>query len=80
MTTLKRLLFIKLWNMEVCTYYFIEHITAMSSICTAGMGSHEEEGWKYDGIILCFTQTQDHVFTIKHSHEIFCDFLIYIQL
>lgn len=57
MTTLKRLLFIKLWNMDVCIYYFIERIRAMSSICTAGMGFHEEEGWKYDGIILCFTQT-----------------------
>lgn len=43
--------------MDVCTYYAIEHITAMSSICTASMGSNKDEGWKYDGLILHFTQT-----------------------
>lgn len=53
--------------MDVCTHYFIEHIMAMSSICTAGTGSHEEEGWKYDCLTLCFTDlSEDHVSSLSN--------------
>lgn len=40
--------------MDICTYYFIEHIMILS-ICTAGTVSPEEAGWKYYGLTLCFT-------------------------
>jgi len=42
--------------MNICTY-FIEHLIMISSICTAGMVSLEEAGWKCDGLILCFMLT-----------------------
>lgn len=75
MTSLKLLLFIKLQNMDICTYYFMEHIIMISSICTAGMVSQEEVSWKYEGLILLslcsilrfYIALRPCVFTIKHQ-------------